>query len=944
MFLLTLLLGLIGTTLAGGIWLAKRQDQKVRDHNRKTYRLSFPADLSPEQVIVWLRSISGTLRGGKLNLTGKPTLAFETFATSSGITHRLKVPFGAEPYVVPQLRLAGINATPEEEFEDRDWANAVEVGITQSGRQLRIYDPADISTSLLATMQSFNSDEALIVQLVITPAAPVELPIHDKANSLDYANAIRGYKATKDEVHDRREKLEEPNFLAVLRVAGAAKTDAAARNLVERVRMSLTAIRGPKIKFHKRLVTMNALRDRIAQATGPVVFPMQLSAPELSALIAWPMGRPMVAGLAPVMARHLAPSATIPSDGLVLGRSTMPGAERPVGVSYANAVRHLYSVGGSGCLHPDTPIYDPVAKTTLTVKRRQELGEPFHVFALDGQEIKIASAAPPVRYRRVGMYELYNAETTITVTGQHRVWNGTSYVEVGRLYYQQISSAVQLPSISEHGLSRLLVDAQNLTRTHVDSLAGHLLGCRLCEGLSLTSPSVAAHNALLFSNYSANSTFRVRPASADVYYDFHVPTYENYLAQGVFHHNSGKSVLLTNMGAQVMQQNHGLIMIDAKSDKDALFYRLLRVIPTHRLDDVIIVDVTDSRYPVGFNILDQGDKGLSISQISKLITEMYADRSQSITAPRVLHHSLHALAEAGNHTFVDLPALLDNFPDGSAEREWQDWVVRNVKGHDTKLFMQRLMNMSRSERDRLAGPVFNRIWEFTDPPAVRRILGQRVSSFKMADVIRDNKILLIYVDSAQVGPQAASLLGTLFVQAIWDAVQIVQASRPNFLFLDEFADFIGLPIGIESMLAKARGSNLSLVMAHQNFAQLRPELRDTVLHNTATQIYFAARASDAHAIAREIPGKMATAEDLQTLPRYTTLSTIATDSGTSPPVTVGTFPEPRDTGNAQKARQLSRERYGRPYEQVDRDIMDRRPGTEGHQRRRPPRISGEGWS
>lgn len=755
MLLLIVLLGWIGAVITGGIWYAKRQDQKVRDHNRKTYRLHFPADLSPEQVTVWLRSISGTLRGGKFNLTGKPTLAFETFATSEGITHRLKVPFGAEPFVIPQLRLAGINAVQEEEFEDRNWLKGVEVGITQSGRQLRIYDPADISTSLLATMQSFSPDEALIVQLVITPATPTEQPIHDRAASLDYLNAAKGYKATRDEVNDRRAKLEEPNFMAVLRVAGAAKSDASAQHLVERIRMALTAVRGPKIRFEKRMVTIGKLRDRIRLASGSVIFPMQLSAPELSALIAWPMGRPIIAGLAPSMARHFPPSAMIPQTGRVIGRATQPGAERPVAVSYANALRHTYSIGGTG---------------------------------------------------------------------------------------------------------------------------------------------------------------------------------------------SGKSVTLANLMAQDMEHGHGVILIDAKSDQDALFHRALRVIPSHRLDDVIILDVEDTEMPVGFNILDQGTNELSISQISRLIADMYANASQSIQAPRIFHHCLTALAEAGGHTLIDMPAVLSNFPEGSAEREWQDALGRSVKNRETQLFLQQFMNMSRSARDDMARPVFNRIWEFTDPPAIRRILGQRTSSFSMADVIAQNKILLVYINAAKIGQASSSLLGTLLVNSIWDSVQIGRSARPNFLYLDEFADFIDLPVGVEAMLTKARGSNLGLVMAHQHMAQLRTEVRAAVLNNSATKIFFKAGADDARVLAKEVPGGFVSHEDLQLLARYNTLCTIATDSGTSPPVTVQMYPEPRNTGNENRARQLSRQRYGRPRHEVEQSYSARPiPVDVRPSQRRAPRVSGEGW-
>lgn len=759
MILLLWLVEIAGVVFFGIVGI-KVHDQRYRDRKRKTYRLNFPGDLSPEQVVTWLRSISGTLRGGKYNLTGAPTLAFETFATTKGIIHRLKVPYGHEPYIIPQLRVSGINATPEDEFEDRNWLHGVEVGIKNTSRQLRVYEPADVSTSILSCLQSLQPDEALLIQWVVTPAAPVKLPEHGApTHELDW-NGIWTHgvrvkaEASKDEVRDRRDKLAEPNFNVVLRVAGSAETEPAARGLVERIRMALAAVRGPTIRFHKRLVRIQKLRDHIRKAHSPLIMPGQLSAPELAAMIAWPMGRPQVAGLAPVMARHLPPSAVIPSAGRKLGVANMPGAERPVAISYPNCLRHTYVIGGTG---------------------------------------------------------------------------------------------------------------------------------------------------------------------------------------------SGKSVLLANMLGQDMRNGNGVILFDAKSDKDALFYRALDVIPEDRLDDVIILNIEDTDYPVGFNILDQGNSFSSISNMSSLISTMYGGTSTSVTAPRTLYHMLHALAETPGHTFIDLPILIENYPKNSPEGQWQDSVIRNVKNADIKSFMQQWTNKTKPERDRDAGPVYNRTWEFTNRPEIKRILGQRKSSFKMVDVIRDNKILLVYVNGAKIGEQTAALIGTLIVNAIWEAVQQVQPEKANFLYLDEFADFINLPISTEAMLTKARGSNLGLVLAHQHMKQLSPEVKEAVLSNTATKIIFKTGKKDGTELAGELPGGIVTVEDLKSLARYETMCSIATDTGTSPPVTVRAYPPPRNSGNAAKAIALSRAKYGRPLEDVTRDI-DNRPGGHaepagGKNRPRPP-LSG----
>src|SRR5579863_4989004 len=176
--------------LLGGIsiLMVKRWDQKQHDGNRKTYRLSFPRDLDEQRVAAWIRSISGTLRPSSLALGGAPTVAFELWATSQGLSHRLKVPWQHADYVIGQLRslVPGIRVTPEDEWPHRQWTKAVEVGLKGSHRPLRIMSALDMATSLLSSVQSLGKGEAVIIQWVMTPAIPTHPPIHREATTAEF--------------------------------------------------------------------------------------------------------------------------------------------------------------------------------------------------------------------------------------------------------------------------------------------------------------------------------------------------------------------------------------------------------------------------------------------------------------------------------------------------------------------------------------------------------------------------------------------------------------------------------------------------------------------------------------------------------------------------------------------------------------------------------------
>src|SRR6266545_3286519 len=137
------------------IVLVRVFDQERRDHNRRTYRLSFPAELTNEQVLSFIWAISATLRPLPLRLLGTPNVVLELLATEHGLTHRMRVPWPHGEYVLDQLRslVPGIRVTPEDDPELPEWVWIAELGQTNITRTLRIPEPEPIAASLLASMR-----------------------------------------------------------------------------------------------------------------------------------------------------------------------------------------------------------------------------------------------------------------------------------------------------------------------------------------------------------------------------------------------------------------------------------------------------------------------------------------------------------------------------------------------------------------------------------------------------------------------------------------------------------------------------------------------------------------------------------------------------------------------------------------------------------------------
>ncbi|MEU6757570.1 hypothetical protein [Streptomyces sp. NPDC046685] len=324
------------------------------DDEYRSFQLSFPADLKADQVVRWLRALSGTIQTGPRRLLGVRALTFEVQATAEGISHRLLVPRELAAFVVPQLRslVPGSTATPAgAEERPRHWTAAVELGQTNPRRSLGGVDAESLSASLLAALQGLRGHEALILQWVVSPAfrqRPPVAPREERSFGSSAVGRLLENGSTKDAVLDIRAKLSEPNFLAILRVAAVAGDKQAAERLIERVRASIRSTGTDATRFKKRLVTSASVVRRVVEASAPTLFPAQLTVSELAALIAWPIGSPHVAGLPRARSRHLPATAMIPRTGRVIARSNFPGDERLLAVSPLESTWHMQVVGPTG--------------------------------------------------------------------------------------------------------------------------------------------------------------------------------------------------------------------------------------------------------------------------------------------------------------------------------------------------------------------------------------------------------------------------------------------------------------------------------------------------------------------------------------------------------------------------------------------------------------------
>lgn len=385
-----------------------------------------------------------------------------------------------------------------------------------------------------------------------------------------------------------------------------------------------------------------------------------------------------------------------------------------------------------------------------------------------------------------------------------------------------------------------------------------------------------------------------------------------YIAGGT---GVGKTTLMVNTIRQDMDAGAGIILIERDGN---LFRQALDQVPPSRLRDVICVDLSRWDRPVGLNLLRLNQPEIVAGQLATLLDALYPD-AKSIYANQLVRQGIPVLANLERATVADLLPLVH--PRNPVEKAWARAAVEKMPD---KAYRDFWADWYKDEKQMAqnAQPLKNRMYDLLTPEPTRHLLNQETSSFQPADVINQNKILL--VNLAGVSEQAASLIGTMIVTAVWTAAAQGRPNKPNFMYLDEFQQFSHLGTDFENMLATARKRNLGLVIATQYIERLPKSTQDAVMANARTKVIFQSSAKSAVTHAEDFASPHVRKEAFMNLKAHMALARINTDSGISPPITLQTFPEPPGHAEGPKILNYSAQTYGRDLAAITRDDETRR--------------------
>lgn len=374
----------------------------------------------------------------------------------------------------------------------------------------------------------------------------------------------------------------------------------------------------------------------------------------------------------------------------------------------------------------------------------------------------------------------------------------------------------------------------------------------------------------------------------------------------------GKSTLLSNLILADITAGRGLVVIDPKGDlADEILARVA-------LDDaqrIVIIDPTDTS-PVGFNPLDGAHLGID--------TVMHVMRSlwSGSWGPRLgdaLHAGLLTLAATPGQCLAELPLLLT---DAGFRRS----LVAAATAQDPiglGTFWPWFDNLSEDARAQVLAPIMNKLRAFLLRPQLRAVLGQTDPRFDLNEVFTRRAVVLVRLAKGELGGDAAQLLGSLLVAHLWRLSQartVIPAAKrhPVFIYLDEFGDFLRLPVDLPDALVQARGLGVGLVLAHQHLEQLDRPVRSAVLANAGSRIAFRLDHDDAKVIAKRSGGRLRP-EDVSGLGAYEAYASLMVDGESTPYGSITTNQLGSAKTDPKRIIEMSRDRFG-----VDRTVTENR--------------------
>lgn len=387
---------------------------------------------------------------------------------------------------------------------------------------------------------------------------------------------------------------------------------------------------------------------------------------------------------------------------------------------------------------------------------------------------------------------------------------------------------------------------------------------------------------------------------------------------------TGKTTLLTNMITQDIQNGEGCCFIDPHgSDVE----HLLSVIPKERYDDVIYFDPAYTKRPMGLNMLEFNSdypeqKTFVVNEMLSIFSKLF--NMEQVGGPMFEQYFRNAVMlvledPASGSTLLDVSRVL-------ADAEYRELKLSRAKNPMVVQFWEDMAEKAGGEAalENIVPYITSKFDAFLQNDIMRPIIAQEESAFDFREIMDNQKILLVNLSKGRLGDINANLIGLILVGKILMAAlsRVDSLNRdlpPFYLYIDEFQNVT--TDSISTILSEARKYKLSLNVAHQFIAQLDESIKDSVFGNVGSMASYRVSSEDAEFLESRFD-PVFSAKDLMELENYNYYAKMLINGTPAKPFSVKALPPIEgDAEKGNKIKEMSYQRYGRPREEIEKEIM-----------------------
>lgn len=373
----------------------------------------------------------------------------------------------------------------------------------------------------------------------------------------------------------------------------------------------------------------------------------------------------------------------------------------------------------------------------------------------------------------------------------------------------------------------------------------------------------------------------------------------------------GKTKLLELLIRQDIVNGHGVCLIDPHGD---VVEETLSFIPESRIDDICVIDPSDTEYPVSFNPLANIDPDFK-HQFTQGLIEVMEKQFGANWTPRLEHvfrFTTLALLDYPHATMRGMISML-------TDRNYRQKVVEYIQDDMVKRFWAiEFADWSEKFDTDAIIPLVNKLGQFLSDPMLRNIFGQKENKVDIEQLMNTKKIILINLSKGRIGEENSSFFGSMFVTKIKQA-GMARAALPEekrhdfYLYIDEFQNVVTETF--ENILSEARKYGLNLTVAHQYVGQLLERVIQAVLGNVGSIIIFRVGGDDAVKLAPEVEPTFEVKDMIKLGVREFYIKMTIDGEAYEPfsAQTLGIYPPPY-ASNRDKIKELSRKKYSVPKE------------------------------